>query len=58
VLTVVSGSKTLKLRTPDFKSLTVIGADTFSCTWENRRVSINYRASGKTGGDLVSVEVQ
>jgi tetratricopeptide (TPR) repeat protein len=58
VLTVVSGSKTLKLRTPDFKSLTVIGADAFSCTWENRRVSINYRASGKTGGDLVSVEVQ
>ena len=58
VLTVVSGSKTLKLRTTDFKSLTVIGADSFSCTWENRRVSINYRASGKAGGDLVSVEVQ
>jgi tetratricopeptide (TPR) repeat protein len=58
VLTVVSGSKTLKLRTSDFKSLTLIGADTFSCAWENRRVSINYRAKGKTGGDLVSVEVQ
>jgi Flp pilus assembly protein TadD len=58
VLTVVSGNKTLKLRTHDFKSLTVIGADSFSCTWQNRRVSINYRAAGKSGGDLVSVEVQ
>src|ERR1700758_3967809 len=58
VLTVVAGAKTLKLRTPDFKSLMVIGADAFSCAWENRRVSINYRASGKTAGDLVSVEVQ
>ena len=57
VLTVVAGTRTLKLHTSDYKSLTVVGADAFSCSWENRDVAINYRASGKTGGDLVSLEV-
>lgn len=57
VLTVVAGTRTLKLRTSDYKSLTVVGADAFSCSWENRDVAINYRASGKNGGDLVSLEV-
>jgi tetratricopeptide (TPR) repeat protein len=57
VLTVVAGTKTLKLRTPDYKSLTVVGADAFSCSWQNREVAINYRSSGKTSGDLVSLEV-
>ena len=58
VLTIVAGSKILKLRTPDYKSLTLVGADNFSCEWENRQVSINYRPSGKTSGDLVSLEVR
>jgi tetratricopeptide (TPR) repeat protein len=57
-VTVVAGAKTLKLHTADYKSLTVIGADSFSCEWANRLVSINYRLSGKTTGVLVSVEVQ
>jgi tetratricopeptide (TPR) repeat protein len=58
MLTVNTGSKALKLRTPDYKSLLVIGEDGFSCDWRNRRVSINYKASGATGGDLVSLEMQ
>lgn len=58
MLTILANGKTFKLHTPDYKSLTVIGADTFSCDWTNRQVSINYRASGKTGGDLVSLEVR
>ena len=35
----------------------VIGADEFSCTWRNRNVSVNYKASGLGEGDLVSVEL-
>jgi tetratricopeptide (TPR) repeat protein len=58
VLTVNTGSKSLKLRTPDYKSLLVIGEDGLSCDWRNRRVSINYKAGGATDGDLVSLEMQ
>jgi len=57
-VTVVSGKKTLTLHTEDYKSLLVIGADKFACDWSGQPVAINYRASGKTTGDLVSVEVQ
>jgi Flp pilus assembly protein TadD len=58
VLTVSSGSTVLKLRTADYKSLLLIGADTFSCDWNNRSVSVNYKPGGMSDGDLVSVEVR
>jgi hypothetical protein len=58
VLTVTSGGVVLKLRTADYKSLPLIGADTFSCAWSNRSVSVNYRVGGLSDGDLVSVEVR
>lgn len=58
VLTVSKGPKTLKLRTLDYNSLVVLGADKFSCDWKNMSVSVNYRADVKGGGDLVSVELQ
>ena len=58
VLTVSAGAKVFKLRTADYKSLTVMGADNFSCDWRSRSASVNYRAGGKADGDLVSVEVQ
>lgn len=58
VLTVSSGAKVLKLRTEDYKSLTLIGADNFSCEWKSRTVAVNYRAGGKADGDLVSVELE
>ena len=57
VVTVAAGAKTLKLRTQDYKSLMLIGVDTFSCEWTNRAVSVNYKAGGKADGDLVSLEV-
>jgi tetratricopeptide (TPR) repeat protein len=57
ILTVSAGAKLLKLRTEDYKSLTLIGADNFSCEWRSRTVSVNYRAGGKADGDLVSVEL-
>ncbi len=58
VLTVTSGGVVLKLRTADYKSLPLIGADAFSCAWNNRAVSVNYKAGGMVDGDLVSVEVR
>ncbi len=58
VLTVSSGGAVLKLRTPDYKALLLIGADTFSCEWNNRSVSVNYKAGGALDGDLVSLEVR
>src|SRR5579872_427956 len=56
VLTVVSGGTVLKLRTTDYKSLLLIGADKFSCGWNDRSVSVNYKPGGLSDGDLVSVE--
>ncbi len=58
VLTVSSGSAVLKLRTADYKSVLLIGADAFSCAWNNRSVSVNYKARGMSDGDLVSLEVR
>jgi hypothetical protein len=58
ILTVASGGVVLKLRTADYKSLPLIGADTFSCDWNNRSVSVNYKPGGLSDGDLVSVEVR
>jgi hypothetical protein len=58
VLTVTSGGVVLKLRTPDYKSLLLIGADKFSCAWNDRSVSVNYKPGGLSDGDLLSVEVR
>ena len=57
-LTFSAGAKTLKLKTPDYNALTLVGADAFSCAWANRQVAVNYRARGTADGDLVSLEVR
>ena len=48
----------MKLRSENYKSMTVIGADQFSCDWKNLPVSANYKVGGKVDGDLVSLEIQ
>lgn len=58
VLTISSETGTLKLRTSDYKSLLLIGADRFSCDWRNRQVTANYKPSKGPEGDLVSLEVR
>jgi tetratricopeptide (TPR) repeat protein len=58
VLTVNTGTRSLKLRTADYKALLVMGEDHLSCEWKNRKVSINYKAGGSADGDLVSIEVE
>jgi tetratricopeptide (TPR) repeat protein len=57
-LTVRSAARTFKLRTNNYNSLLLVGADEFSCAWTDRPVVVNYKAGGKADGDLVSVEVQ
>jgi tetratricopeptide (TPR) repeat protein len=58
VLTVVSKTKRLKFRTENYQSLVLVGADKFSCGWKDRAVAVNFKAGGKSDGDLVSLEVQ
>ena len=58
VITVSAGAAVLKLRTADYKSLLLLGADTFSCAWNDRPVSVNYKPDGISGGDLVSLELR
>ena len=57
LVSVSRGGKILKFRTPDYKSLAVIGAADFSCAWKGIPVNLNYRAGGKADGDLVSIEI-
>ena len=58
VLTIAAGSKEMKLRAADYKSLLLIGADDFSCEWHDRQVTVNYKPGGAADGDLVSLEVR
>jgi Flp pilus assembly protein TadD len=58
ILTVTAEGIALKLRAADYKSLLLIGADQFSCAWQDREVSVNYKPGGLADGDLVSLEVR
>ena len=58
VLTVSTEGILLKLRASDYKSLLLIGADDFSCSWHDRQVTANYKSGGLSDGDLVSLEVR
>jgi len=58
ILTVTSEGIVLKLRSADYKSMLLIGADDFSCDWHDRQVTVNYKPGGLSDGDLVSLEVR
>lgn len=57
MLSVSANGRTMILKVADYNSVAVIGADNFSCAWKNIPVNLNYRASGKISGDLVSIEI-
>src|SRR5581483_4063567 len=57
-LNVTSGGKSWRMQVKDRGKLVLIGAEQFSCEWKNMPVNVNYRPSGSTGGDVVSLEVQ
>ncbi len=52
-----AAGKTWTFSTPDYRKLLLIGADDFDCQWKNVRASVNYKSSGPSKGDLVSLEV-
>jgi len=58
LLTVVFGSRILKMHIRDSKHVVLIGADEFSCEWQNKAVAVNYRERQNGEGDVVSLEVQ
>jgi tetratricopeptide (TPR) repeat protein len=57
LLTLLAGKRTVKVRTQNYKTLILIGADQFSCDWRNQPASVNYKSNGTSAGDLVSLEV-
>lgn len=57
VLTVTAGAKSFKLASKDVSKILLIGTNSFSCGWRNRKVSVNYSESGANRGDIVSLEV-
>ncbi len=57
-ITVAAGAKTWTFHTNDRAHLVLLGADSFSCDWKDKKVAVNYRASGAAAGDLVSIELQ
>lgn len=58
VLTVTSAGRKWKMLAPDAAKLIVMGADSLSCSWANKRVAVNYRKTGDHEGQLLSVELQ
>lgn len=56
-LTIVSGTKTFKLKVWDRKRLALIGADEFSCSWKDRKVAVNYMEN-TDGLAVISLELQ
>ncbi|MFZ1010338.1 MAG: tetratricopeptide repeat protein [Candidatus Sulfotelmatobacter sp.] len=58
VLTVVSGEKTWKMMVADRNHLVLIGADSFSCSWSNQKVAINYRETNNGEANVISLEIQ
>jgi tetratricopeptide (TPR) repeat protein len=58
VLTIVGGSRSIKIHVRDRAQVVLIGADQFSCDWTNRNVAVNYRERPDGDGDVVSLEMQ
>lgn len=58
LLTLVAGTRSVKLHVRDSSHVIVIGADNFSCGWKDQKVAVNYRETGADAGDVISIEVQ
>jgi hypothetical protein len=58
ILSVRKGPRLMKLRTDDYSKLIVMGADSFSCDWRDRKILVNYKPGGRSDGDLVTIEIE
>ncbi|HXE92158.1 MAG TPA: tetratricopeptide repeat protein [Terriglobales bacterium] len=57
-ISIAVGKRTWKMQVSDRNKLLLIGAEEFSCSWRDREVVVNYRKSGPSSGDLVSLEIR
>jgi tetratricopeptide (TPR) repeat protein len=57
-LTIVSGTKTWKMKVADRNHLVLIGADEFSCSWNKQKVAVNYRETTEGEANVISLEIQ
>lgn len=57
-LTVLSGTKTWKMKVADTDHITLIGTDEFSCAWSKKKVALNYYPTSEGEGNVVSLEIQ
>ena len=58
LLTLTTGSRTLKLRVADKAHVILMGADQFSCSWTNKKVAVNYRQNDAGDTNVISLELQ
>ena len=57
-LTISSAGKKWKMVAPDAAKLIVMGADSLSCSWTNKKVAVNYRKTGVNEGKLATLELE
>jgi tetratricopeptide (TPR) repeat protein len=55
---VISAAKTWKFHVRNVQHAILIGEDSFSCGWTNRKVAVNFRQTGTAMGEVVSLELQ
>jgi hypothetical protein len=58
VLTIASGTKSIKMKVADKDHLVLIGADEFSCSWTKQKVAVNYREPADGQASVLSLEIQ
>jgi len=58
LLTVVSGTKTWKMKVADRGHVILIGADEFSCSWSKKKVAVNYLETAEGEGSVISLEIR
>ena len=58
ILTVVSGSQTMKMKIADKSHVVIIGADHFSCSWFKLKVAVNYREGNPGEISVISLELE
>jgi Tfp pilus assembly protein PilX len=57
-LTIASGKKSWKMQVSDSSHVVLIGADSFSCSWTQKKVAINYHETSDSTGSVFSIEIQ
>lgn len=58
VLTVSAGGKMWRMTVADKNHLILIGVEGFSCSWNKKKVAINYRETAEGEGSVISLEMQ